>query len=134
MGGIEAAREIRQYESLRRIGSESYVDMDMKETEPPYSIDTVIIAMICASNPIDGDAIGRAGFSDFLVKPISLIHLERKIMEWGRVQVMIDYSYVFSEAVKRREARLKSKATADPPSVDSDEKFSQVLDPSVPEL
>ncbi|KNC98942.1 hypothetical protein, variant [Spizellomyces punctatus DAOM BR117] len=89
MDGIQATREIRKLEKSRA------------QSEPgrllPSTPDAVIVALTASSLPADRDAALAAGCNDYLIKPVSLVWLERKILEWGAMQALIDFENVLGQ-------------------------------------
>jgi len=81
MDGIAATREIRRLERERR----------QPTIHGPPSPDVIIVALTASSLPQDRDAALSAGCNDFLTKPVSLVWLEKKIIEWGSMQALIDF-------------------------------------------
>ncbi len=81
MGGVEATEKIRRFEETRKITPIS----------PP---DTIIIALTASTLSADHDRAMKAGCNDFLLKPISLRWLEKKVREWGNIQAVIDYKEI----------------------------------------
>lgn len=98
MTGLEATKEIRRLEAVNGIG----VPRTQKPAEIPAEDvivksaggfrSPVIIVALTASNDQDdkSDALA-AGCNDFLTKPVSFSWLEKKIIEWGCMQALIDY-------------------------------------------
>ncbi|KAJ3153503.1 ssk1 response regulator receiver [Geranomyces variabilis] len=89
MDGIQATRQIRGIERER-----GEADREGKLASP----DVVIVALTASSLPADRDAALAAGCNDYLIKPASLVWLERKILEWGAMQALIDYDTLLSYA------------------------------------
>lgn len=88
MSGTEATQEIRRIEAEhRRTGSSS--------------IDSIIIALTASTLTEDHQMAMKAGCNDFILKPVSLRWLERKVREWGNIQGVIDYQNL-EEAVERK--------------------------------
>ncbi|KAI8321877.1 CheY-like protein, partial [Martensiomyces pterosporus] len=71
MDGITATKHIRRLERHKRI--------------------VIIVALTASSLQSDRRAALAAGCNDFLTKPVSLIWLKKKIMEWGCMQALIDH-------------------------------------------
>jgi CheY-like chemotaxis protein len=86
MNGIEATRCIRNLEKLRR---EAQAQKGMFGFLSP---DVVIVALTASSSADDRDKALAAGCNDFLTKPVSLVWLEKKIVEWGSMQALIDFA------------------------------------------
>lgn len=99
MTGLEATKEIRRLEVVNGIGvSHTY---KRPSSIPPEDVimksdggfrSPVIIVALTASNDQDdkSDALA-AGCNDFLTKPVSFSWLEKKIIEWGCMQALIDF-------------------------------------------
>lgn len=97
MDGIEATREIRRLEKSHNIGvfpstptSESVkTPSPSREKVPasPFRSSVIIVALTASSLQSDRVSALAAGCNDFLTKPVSLKWLERKIVEWGCMQV-----------------------------------------------
>jgi CheY-like chemotaxis protein len=98
MDGIEATKEIRKLEKSNNIG----VFPSTPSTEPatlpvapineaapssPFRSSVIIVALTASSLQSDRVTALAAGCNDFLTKPVSLKWLERKIIEWGCMQV-----------------------------------------------
>jgi osomolarity two-component system response regulator SSK1 len=100
MDGIEATKEIRKLEKMNNIGvfpstpmAEQAMPMpilkEINEAAPPspFRSSVIIVALTASSLQSDRVVALAAGCNDFLTKPVSLKWLERKIIEWGCMQV-----------------------------------------------
>src|SRR5580693_4679064 len=100
MDGISATKEIRRLEKLNN--SQGYypgtpqtegqrtpsdVSNDSRMSSSPFRSSVIIVALTASSLQSDRVAALAAGCNDFLTKPVSLKWLERKIVEWGCMQV-----------------------------------------------
>lgn len=84
MDGIQATKAIRDIEKEEKIGV-------LPSTSMEFQSPVIIVALTASSLESDRQAALAAGCNDFLTKPVSLEWLEKKIMEWGCMQALIDF-------------------------------------------
>lgn len=102
MSGLDATREIRRLERVNSIGvfPSRRAPNDVKS--PPKEEDrlanperfkspVIIVALTASSLQSDRHEALAAGCNDFLTKPVNFVWFEKKIMEWGCMQALIDY-------------------------------------------
>ncbi|CAK9782285.1 unnamed protein product [Cutaneotrichosporon oleaginosum] len=102
MDGIEATKRIRKLEKSNNIGvfpstpmgdsSRPDDPVDIGVPPPsPFRSSVIIVALTASSLQTDRVAALAAGCNDFLTKPVSLKWLEKKTVEWGCMQALIDF-------------------------------------------
>lgn len=102
MSGLDATKEIRRLENANRIGKfstdSSEDDTEIPELKPEDQLDkklfkapVIIVALTASSSSSDKQQALSVGCNDFLTKPVNLIWLEQKTIEWGCMQALIDF-------------------------------------------
>ncbi|KAI4197589.1 MAG: hypothetical protein LQ350_005822 [Teloschistes chrysophthalmus] len=147
MNGLDATKEIRRLERLNKIGvfsnsaastptafahaidaalsAEKGEEGDaVAPAEEDNLISThlfkspvIIVALTASSLQSDRHEALAAGCNDFLTKPVNFVWLERKVMEWGCMQALIDFDgwrkwKDFSSAQTSAQAPPSSSSTA----------------------
>src|ERR1700679_2899945 len=110
MDGIQATKEIRRMEKANaKAGyppltpyteghtpsetsgdstTSSGTSMETRASNSPYRSSVIIVALTASSLQCDRVAALAAGCNYFLTKPVSLLWLNNKIIEWGSIKAL----------------------------------------------
>ncbi|KAI0069111.1 hypothetical protein BV25DRAFT_1845138 [Artomyces pyxidatus] len=113
MDGISATKEIRRLEKLNASqgypstpsseGQRTPSDVASSESRAsysPYRSSVIIVALTASSLQSDRVAALAAGCNDFLTKPVSLVWLNSKIIEWGSIKALQMWADIRPDVVK----------------------------------
>lgn len=130
MDGIEATREIRRLEKLNATSgfppitpssdaltpsSSSTTDTRPTSASSPYRSSVIIVALTASSLQSDRVSALAAGCNDFLTKPVSLLWLNNKIIEWGSIKALQMWADIRPETIRKisRGQAAQARAVAD---------------------
>ena len=121
MDGIQATKEIRRFEkqnassgyppltpsneeghtpSEKSAISAASSSTETRSLNSPYRSSVIIVALTASSLQSDRVAALAAGCNDFLTKPVSLLWLNNKIIEWGSIKALQMWADIRPDAVR----------------------------------
>lgn len=96
LSGIEAAKQIRDFEKQNGIGiqkslNNSYPNHEKLLCKKFSQAPVIIVALTASNSQMDKRKALVSGCNDYLTKPVNLHWLSKKITEWGCMQALIDF-------------------------------------------
>lgn len=127
MDGIQATKEIRKMEKANAMAgfppltptgegasTPSESTSEGRGMPSPYRSSVIIVALTASSLQSDRDAALAAGCNDFLTKPVSLLWLNNKIIEWGSIKALQVWADIRPDVTRMNAGQaIQAKAVAD---------------------
>ena len=132
MDGIQATKEIRRLEKSNAaagfppispsideghtpsekypLSASSSATSETRSMNSPYRSSVIIVALTASSLQSDRVAALAAGCNDFLTKPVSLLWLNNKIIEWGSIKALQMWADIRPDAEKTMTTGQAAKA------------------------
>lgn len=126
MDGIQATKEIRRLEKSNSSAGyppltpstegghtpsgSSSATSESKSLNSPYRSSVIIVALTASSLQSDRVAALAAGCNDFLTKPVSLLWLNSKIIEWGSIKALQMWADIRPDAVSSMQSGQVTQA------------------------
>ncbi|KAF8966443.1 hypothetical protein BDZ97DRAFT_684522 [Flammula alnicola] len=125
MDGIQATKEIRRLEKINaaagypplspsteggQTSSASSTTSESKSINSPFRSSVIIVALTASSLQSDRVAALAAGCNDFLTKPVSLLWLNNKIIEWGSIKALQMWADIRPDAVRTMQSGQVAQA------------------------
>ncbi|KAH6915503.1 response regulator receiver domain-containing protein [Coprinopsis sp. MPI-PUGE-AT-0042] len=127
MDGIQATKEIRKMEKANAMAgfppltptgegssTPSEATSEGRAMPSPYRSSVIIVALTASSLQSDRHAALAAGCNDFLTKPVSLLWLNNKIIEWGSIKALQVWADIRPDVTRMNAGQaLQARAVAD---------------------
>ncbi|EJS42752.1 ssk1p [Saccharomyces arboricola H-6] len=106
LSGIEAAKQIRDFEKQNGIGIQkglhnTHFNPEKGSFKKFSQAPVIIVALTASNSQMDKRKALLSGCNDYLTKPVNLHWLSKKITEWGCMQALIDF-----DSWKQGESRM----------------------------